>query len=230
MKVGIIVFPGSNCDHDIFKVFESYSGCVAQKIWHNDVELPKDLDLIVLPGGFSYGDYLRTGAIAANSPIIREVIMEAERGVHILGICNGFQILTEARLLPGTLIRNKNLKFISKTVHLRVNETKTLYTEAYKEHPIIKIPIAHQEGCYFTDNETLKKLVSEELIAFNYCDDQGKVNEETNINGSLNSIAGIVNPKGNILGLMPHPERAVDILTGSDDGKYLFNYLSKEMK
>ncbi|AIL65209.1 Phosphoribosylformylglycinamidine synthase 1 [Rickettsiales bacterium Ac37b] len=230
MKVGIIVFPGSNCDHDVFKVFGSYSGCFPQKIWHNDIFLPKGLDLIILPGGFSYGDYLRTGAIAANSPIIQEVIKEAEKGVYILGICNGFQILTETRLLPGTLIRNKHLKFISKSVYLRVNKTKSLYTEAYKDHPVIKIPIAHQEGCYFTDQETLRKLIDQELIAFSYSDERGVVNEESNINGSLNNIAGIINAKGNILGLMPHPERAVDILTGSEDGKYLFNYLSKELR
>ena len=203
MKSSVITFPGSNCDRDIDVALNKF-GFKNKMVWHNDNELPKS-DLVVLPGGFSYGDYLRSGAIAGKSLIIEEVIKAAGSGCLILGICNGFQILTETGLLKGTLLRNKNLKFINRDVNIKVLNNSTQFTNKYKDDQILKINIAHNEGNYFTDQDHLNELKNENLIAFKYCDEKGNVNESSNPNGSLESIAGIFNFRKNILGMMPHP-------------------------
>ena len=223
MKSSVIVFPGSNCDRDIAVALEKMQ-FKNQMIWHKETSLPKS-DLIVLPGGFSYGDYLRSGAIAGKSLIIDEVIKSANSGCLVLGICNGFQILTETGLLKGTLLRNKNLKFINKDVQIKVINHKTKFTNKYKKDEVLKINIAHNEGNYFTDNKHLEQLKKDDLIAFKYCDEAGSVNKETNPNGSLDNIAGIYNSKKNILGMMPHPERMVDKLISNTDGVNLFSSL-----
>ena len=193
-------------------------------VWHKETKLPKS-DLIVLPGGFSYGDYLRSGAIAGKSSIIDEVIKAANSGCLILGICNGFQILTETGLLNGTLLRNKNLKFINKDVHVKVMNNKTKFSNKYKKDQVLKINIAHNEGNYFTDPSHLDELNKDNLIVFKYCDEKGNVNDKANPNGSLENIAGILNSKKNILGMMPHPERMVDELISNKDGVSLFSSL-----
>ena len=223
MKSSVIVFPGSNCDRDIAKALEKMQ-FKNQMVWHKETKLPKS-DLIVIPGGFSYGDYLRSGAIAGKSLIIDEVIRAANSGCLILGICNGFQILTETGLLKGTLLRNKNLKFINKDVQIKVLNNKTKFTNKYKEDQILKINIAHNEGNFFTDPFHLEKLKNENLIAFKYCDEKGNVNENSNPNGSLENIAGIFNNNKNILGMMPHPERMVDEIISNKDGENLFSSL-----
>ncbi len=197
-----------------------------QKIWHGDSTLPK-LDLIVVPGGFSYGDYLRSGAMAAHSPIMKEVVAHAKRGGMVLGICNGFQILTESGLLPGTLMRNANLKFLCREVFLKVENTDSPFTRSYKKGQIVNYPIAHHDGNYFADEVTLKKLEDGNRIAFRYVTQDGKVTDEANPNGSRNNIAGILNETKNVLGLMPHPERHADINTGGTDGRILFETLQK---
>ena len=220
MNSSVIVFPGSNCDRDIKIALEKMQ-FKNKMVWHKETSLPKS-DLIVIPGGFSYGDYLRSGAIAGKSLIIDEVIKAANSGCLVLGICNGFQILTETGLLKGTLLRNKNLKFINKNVNIKVMNNKTKFSSRYKLNQILKINIAHNEGNYFTDPKHLEKLHEENLIAFKYCDEKGNVDEFSNPNGSLKNIAGIFNPKRNILGMMPHPERASDILLGSNDGELIF--------
>jgi len=220
MKSSVIVFPGSNCDRDIAVALEKMQ-FKNQMVWHKETFLPKS-DLIVIPGGFSYGDYLRSGAIAGKSLIIDEVIKAANSGCLILGICNGFQILTETGLLKGTLLRNKNLKFINKDINIKVINNQTKFTSKYKDNQILKINIAHNEGNYFTDVDHLEKLKKENLIAFKYCDDKGNVNEESNPNGAIENIAGIFNSKKNILGMMPHPERMVDSLISNNDGTNLF--------
>ncbi len=212
MQTSIIVFPGSNCDRDVAVAFEKASGKKPTMVWHGDSVLPKS-DVIVIPGGFSYGDYLRTGAMAAHSPIMREVIAAAKKGVRVLGICNGFQILCETQLLPGVLLRNQNLKFICKTVSLKVEQNDSPFTRAYKKGETIRIPVAHGDGNYFADADTLKQLNDNGQIALRYQD---------NPNGSLDNIAGMFNKERTILGLMPHPERANDALLGSEDGKGLF--------
>ena len=223
MKSSVIVFPGSNCDRDIAAALEKMQ-FKNQMVWHKETKLPKS-DLIVIPGGFSYGDYLRSGAIAGKSLIIDEVIKAAKSGCLILGICNGFQILTETGLLKGTLLRNKNLKFINRDVHIKVINQKTKFTNKYKENQILQINIAHNEGNYFTDPNHLKKLKNENLIAFKYCDRNGVINEYSNPNGSLENIAGIFNENKNILGMMPHPERMVDEIISNKDGVNLFSSL-----
>ena len=223
MKSSVIVFPGSNCDRDIAIALEKMQ-FKNQMIWHKETKLPKS-DLIVVPGGFSYGDYLRSGAIAGKSLIIDEVIKAANSGCLILGICNGFQILTETGLLKGTLLRNKNLKFINKDVHIKVVNNKTKFTNKYKNNQILKINIAHNEGNYFTDQKHLKELKNENLIAFKYCDEKGNINENSNPNGSLENIAGIFNFNKNILGMMPHPERMIDEIISNKDGINLFSSL-----
>ena len=223
MKSSVIVFPGSNCDRDIAVALEKMQ-FKNKMVWHKETSLPKS-DLIVIPGGFSYGDYLRSGAIAGKSLIIDEVIKAANLGCLILGICNGFQILTETGLLKGTLLRNKNLKFINKDVNIKVVNNKTKFTNKYKKDEILKINIAHNEGNYFTDSNHLEKLNNENLIAFKYCDEKGNINEEANPNGSLGNIAGIYNQKKNILGMMPHPERMVDEIISNRDGINLFSSL-----
>ncbi|MEC7150654.1 MAG: phosphoribosylformylglycinamidine synthase subunit PurQ [Pseudomonadota bacterium] len=226
MKSSVIVFPGSNCDRDIAVALEKMQ-FKNQMVWHKETFLPKS-DLIVIPGGFSYGDYLRSGAIAGKSLIIDEVIKAANSGCLILGICNGFQILTETGLLKGTLLRNKNLKFINKDINIKVINNQTKFTSKYKDNQILKINIAHNEGNYFTDVDHLEKLKKENLIAFKYCDDKGDVNEESNPNGAIENIAGIFNSKKNILGMMPHPERMVDSLISNNDGTNLFLSLIKQ--
>ena len=223
MKSSVIVFPGSNCDRDIAVALEKMQ-FKNQMVWHKETKLPKS-DLIVLPGGFSYGDYLRSGAIAGKSLIIDEVIKAANSGCLILGICNGFQILTETGLLKGTLLRNKNLKFINKDVYIKVINNNTKFSNKYKNNQILKINIAHNEGNYFTDPTHLDELNREGLIAFKYCDEKGNINNDTNPNGSLENIAGILNLKKNILGMMPHPERMIDEIISNKDGINLFSSL-----
>ena len=223
MKSSIIVFPGSNCDRDIAVALEKMQ-FKNKMIWHKETKLPKS-DLIVLPGGFSYGDYLRSGAIAGKSLIIDEVIKAANEGCLILGICNGFQILTETGLLKGTLLKNKNLKFINKDVQIKVMNNETRFSKKYKKNELLKINIAHNEGNFFTDDNHLQELNDNNLIAFKYCDEKGIINEESNPNGSLENIAGIYNSKKNILGMMPHPERMVDKLISNTDGINLFSSL-----
>ena len=223
MNSSVIVFPGSNCDRDIAVALEKLK-FQNNMVWHKDMSLPKS-DLIVLPGGFSYGDYLRSGAIAGKSNILKEVVKAANNGCLVLGICNGFQILTETGLLKGALLRNKNLKFIGKDVHIKVINTKNKFCNNYKENQVLKLNIAHNEGNYFTNKEHLKELEDKDLVPFKYCDEKGNVNEENNPNGSLNNIAGIFNKNKNILGLMPHPERMVDKIISNNDGVNLFTSL-----
>ena len=221
MKSSVIVFPGSNCDRDIANALEKMQ-FKNQMVWHKETNLPKS-DLIVIPGGFSYGDYLRSGAIAGKSLIIEEVIKAANSGCLILGICNGFQILTETGLLEGTLLRNKNLKFINKDINIKVINNKTKFTSKYSLNQVLKINIAHNEGNYFTNSTHLSELKNENLIAFKYCDEKGNVNNLSNPNGAIENIAGIFNSKKNILGMMPHPERMVDKLISNTDGVNLFS-------
>ena len=223
MRSSVIVFPGSNCDRDIAVALEKLQ-FKNQMVWHKESKLPKS-DLIVIPGGFSYGDYLRSGAIAGKSLIINEVIKSANSGCLILGICNGFQILTETGLLKGTLLRNKNLKFINKDIYINVINNKTNFSNKYKKNQVLKINIAHNEGNYFTDSKHLDELKKENLIVFKYCDEKGNINENSNPNGSLENIAGILNKKKNILGMMPHPERMVDEIISNKDGVNLFSSL-----
>ena len=216
MKSSVIVFPGSNCDRDIAVALEKMQ-FKNQLVWIKESKLPKS-DLIVLPGGFSYGDYLRSGAIAGKSLIIDEVIKAANDGCLILGICNGFQILTETGLLKGTLLRNKNLKFINKDIQIKVINNETKFSNKYKKNQVLKINIAHNEGNYFTDHKHLQDLKENNLIAFKYCNEKGSINDQSNPNGSLENIAGIYNSNKNILGMMPHPERMVDELISNTDG------------
>ena len=223
MNSSVIVFPGSNCDRDIAVALEKMQ-FKNKMVWHKDTNLPKS-DLIVIPGGFSYGDYLRSGAIAGKSLIINEIIKAANSGCLILGICNGFQILTETGLLKGTLLRNKNLKFINKDVNIKVINNKTKFTSKYNLNQILKINIAHNEGNYFTKETHLEELNNENLIAFKYCDEKGVVNDRSNPNGALENIAGIFNAKKNILGMMPHPERMIDEMISNTDGVNLFSSL-----
>lgn len=220
MNSSVIVFPGSNCDRDISNALEKLK-FKNKMVWHKDNELPKS-DLIVIPGGFSYGDYLRSGAIAAKSNILKEVIKAAAQGCLILGVCNGFQILIEAGLLKGTLLRNKNLKFLSKDTFIKVVNTKNKFCKNYKNNQILNLNIAHNEGNYFTNKSHLAELEDKELIPFKYCDFEGNINTNSNPNGSINNIAGILNEKKNILGMMPHPERMVDKLITNEDGLNLF--------
>ena len=223
MNSSVIVFPGSNCDRDIAVALEKMQ-FKNKMVWHKDTTLPKS-DLIVIPGGFSYGDYLRSGAIAGKSLIVSEIIKAANSGCLILGICNGFQILTETGLLKGTLLRNKNLKFINKDVNIKVINNETKFTSKYNLNQILKINIAHNEGNYFTNESHLEELNKENLIAFKYCDEKGVVNDRSNPNGALENIAGIFNAKKNILGMMPQPERMVDEIISNTDGVNLFSSL-----
>tara|TARA_B100001989_G_C24514789_1_gene452475 strand:+ start:495 stop:1172 length:678 start_codon:yes stop_codon:yes gene_type:complete len=223
MKSSVIVFPGSNCDRDIATALEKMQ-FKNQMVWHKETSLPKS-DLIVIPGGFSYGDYLRSGAIAGKSIIIDEVIKAANSGCLILGICNGFQILTETGLLKGTLLRNRDLKFINRDVNIKVMNNETKFTSKYKLNEILKINIAHNEGNFFTDSKHRDQLKKENLVAFKYCDEKGNISEGSNPNGSIDNIAGIYNSKKNILGMMPHPERMIDEIISNTDGVNLFTSL-----
>lgn len=224
MKAGVIVFPGSNCDRDVAVVLESVTGTAPAMVWHADSSLP-DLDLIVLPGGFSYGDYLRCGAMSAKSPIMREVVKRAEEGAAVLGICNGFQVLTESGLLPGALMRNRGLNFICKDVWLRVEDCASRFTLRYEDEQNILIPIAHHDGNYYADDATLEQLEGEGQVLFRYVDESGEASDAANPNGSRNNIAGIVNADGNVLGMMPHPERMAEAALGGTDGRALFESL-----
>lgn len=221
MKFGIIVFPGSNCDRDCHHVVKDVLHHEAFFIWHKETDL-KDADCVVLPGGFSYGDYLRSGAMAACSPVMAAVKDFANKGGLVLGICNGFQILQEARLLPGALIRNRTLKFVCKDVFLRVERNDTPFTSACKKGEVLKMPVAHMDGNFFMEEEDLSRLKKSGQIIFTYCDENGVVGEESNPNGSVQSIAGIMNEKGNVMGFMPHPERASEKMLGNVDGLKIF--------
>jgi phosphoribosylformylglycinamidine synthase subunit PurQ / glutaminase len=221
MKAAVIVFPGSNCDTDCYQVLRDVVKSPVELVWHKEKELPK-VDLVVIPGGFSYGDYLRTGAIARFSPAMEAVKKHAEAGRHVIGICNGFQILLEAGLLPGAMLRNKSLSFICKHVWLRVENTGTPFTQKYKKGETILIPIAHGEGNYYCDSDTLKRLQDEDGIVFRYSSADGKVSDEFNPNGSLDHIAGITNKTRNVLGMMPHPERASEEVLASEDGRRMW--------
>jgi len=216
MKAGVVVFPGSNCDRDM-KVALEAAGADVSMVWHKDTKLPK-LDLVVLPGGFSYGDYLRCGALSAHSPIVAEVKKHAENGGYVLGVCNGFQVLTETGLLPGALLRNRNLHFICKSQSLQVANDNNKFTAAFQKGDVVNFPIAHHDGNYFAGEDVLKELEDNQQIAFRYVE---------NPNGSANDIAGIYNKGGNILGMMPHPERVISDLLGGVDGKRFFEGLMK---
>jgi len=218
MKSKVIVFPGSNCDRDVAVAIKQISGSEPQMVWHKETSLSNS-DLIIVPGGFSYGDYLRCGAIASTSPIINEVIKKANEGVTVIGICNGFQILIETSLLDGALIRNNSLSFICRDVYIKSENQTSIFT---KKTNIAKMPIAHNEGNYFASDETLKKIVGNDQVAFKYCNQEGEVTSQSNPNGSLENIAGILNDRKNVLGLMPHPERAAESALGCEDGKYIF--------
>ena len=225
MNSSVIVFPGSNCDRDIAVALAKFK-IKNQMVWHNETRLPKS-DLVVLPGGFSYGDYLRTGSIAGKSKIINDVIDHTKKGGLLLGICNGFQILTETSLLPGILLRNKKLKFLSKDVFVKVLNINNEFCSKFKDKNIIKLPIAHNEGNFFADDSLLKRLEDENLIAFKYCNIDGDINELSNPNGSSKNIAGIFNKNKNILGMMPHPERSIDPYLSGEDGSLIFESLLK---
>ena len=225
MRSSVIVFPGSNCDRDVAVALQKFQ-IKNQMVWHEDTSLPKT-DLVVLPGGFSYGDYLRTGCIASKSKIIHDVIKHAKKGGLILGICNGFQILIETGLLPGVLLRYKKLRFISKNVFLKVVDFENKFCLNYQKKNVIKLPIAHNEGNFFASNELLRRLEDKNLVAFKYCDKNGLINKNSNPNGSSNNIAGILNNEKNILGMMPHPERLIDPLLSGVDGSILFESLFK---
>ena len=212
-RAAVVTFPGSNCDRDLAVALESASGVPAMRVWHGDADLPERLDFIALPGGFSYGDYLRSGAMAAVSPVMRAVVAAAERGVPVLGVCNGFQVLTEAGLLPGALMRNAGQTFVCRDVALRVETSQSLFTAGYEAGQEITIPVAHHDGNYFADEATLDRLEGEGRVAFRYL---------TGCNGSQRDIAGVLNEAGNVLGMMPHPERAVDAAHGGTDGLKLF--------
>ena len=213
MKTAVIVFPGSNCDRDIAVALEAVTGVKPAMVWHGETALPQGVGLVALPGGFSYGDYLRAGAVAARSPIMRAVVDAAERGLPVLGICNGFQVLTEAGLLPGALMRNAGLSFVCRPVPLRVENSQSLFTAAYEAGETVTFPVAHHDGNYQADDATLDRLEGEGRVAFRYLDE---------VNGSARRIAGILNDAGNVLGLMPHPERAMDAMLGSNDGIGMF--------
>ncbi len=221
MRFGIVVFPGTNCDRDCWHVLTKVLGCQAEFIWHEERDLSR-FDCVILPGGFAHGDYLRVGAIARFSPVMDSVVSFAEKGGLVLGICNGFQILVEAGLLPGALLRNTTLHFICKFVSLRVENVNTPFTNQYQEGQVVRIPIAHNDGRYFCDEETLKRLEQNRQIVFRYCSPNGEVTDDANPNGSIANIAGIVNEQGNVLGMMPHPERASESLLGSADGLLLW--------
>ncbi len=217
MKAGIVTFPGSNCDYDAYAAFRHILGEDATFLWHQSTDL-EGCDLVLLPGGFSYGDYLRAGAIARFSPIMEQVISFANSGGLVLGICNGFQVLTECGLLPGALMRNRHLRFSCKYVYIRTERADTAFTGTCQHHEVLRIPIAHGEGNYFYHADQIKHLEDNNQVLFRYCDERGQVTPESNPNGSVNNIAGIVNAEGNVLGMMPHPERAVEPILGSEDG------------
>jgi len=224
MNASVIVFPGSNCDRDVKVALEKVTGAPVSLVWHGEAVVPAS-DLIVLPGGFAYGDYLRTGAMAAHSPIMRDVVAKAAAGTPVLGICNGFQVLCEAGLLPGVLMRNASMRFVCKDVHLRVEQTDTPFTSSYDKDEVIRIPVAHGEGNYFADRPTLEELEAEGRVVFRYVDAAGEITAAANPNGAQRNIAGICDGRRRVLGMMPHPERLFEPLLGGSDGRRLFESL-----
>lgn len=221
LRTSVIVFPGSNCNRDVKVAIERTTGFQPTMVWHGEAEVPA-CDLIVLPGGFSYGDYLRCGAMAAHSPVMRDVVAKAKAGTPVLGICNGFQVLCETGLLPGVLMRNASLKFICRDVFLKVENAETIVTRCYRKDQVIRIPVAHGDGNYFADAGTLDRLEGDGRVVFRYCGRDGEVSEATNPNGSQRSIAGISDERGRIVGLMPHPERLYELALGGTDGRRMF--------
>lgn len=221
LRASVIVFPGSNCDRDMKVAIERITGARVNMVWHGDASVPHS-DFIVLPGGFSYGDYLRCGAMAAHSPIMRDVIAKAKEGTPVLGVCNGFQILCEAGLLPGVLMRNRSLKFICRDVHLRIDNDTSFFTRAYRKGQVVKLPIAHAEGNFFADSETLDRIEGEGRVVLRYCDASGEVSDSANPNGAQHHIAGIADATGRIVGMMPHPERLYETALGGTDGRRMF--------
>lgn len=226
MKFGVVIFPGSNCDKDVIYVLEHILGQEVVQLWHKDHDL-QGVDFIILPGGFSFGDYLRSGAIARFSPLMQEVIQFAGKGGYVMGICNGFQILTEAGLLPGALLHNSNRKFICHNIYLKTETTNSLITSALDLQRPLKIPIAHGEGNYYASADVLKQLEDNDQILFRYCDEAGNITQDSNINGSLVNIAGICNINRNVFGMMPHPERAADPILANQDGLGIFESILK---
>jgi len=222
MKSAVVTFPASNCNRDMFDALEKITGQRPHEIWHQDTDVP-NVDLIALPGGFSFGDYLRCGAMAARSPVIKAVAAHAERGGNVIGVCNGFQVLTEMGLLPGALMRNRSLKFVCKTVQLKVENENSTFTNAYNQGQVINIPVAHHDGNYFADDETLARIEDNGQVAFRYVNHSGEATKDANPNGSQNNIAGIMNAQGNILGMMPHPERLIEDAQGGTDGSGFFD-------
>jgi len=221
MRFGVIVFPGSNCDRDCYEVLRDVVGVETEFIWHEETDLSR-FDAIVLPGGFSYGDYLRTGAIARFSPVMQSLPEFIREGRLVIGICNGFQILLEAGILPGAMLKNASRQFICDWVYLRVENNETPFTRLYRRGEVLRIPIAHSDGNYYADARTLNRLNRSKCVLFRYCDEQGQATKEVNPNGSLENIAGIMNESGNVLGMMPHPERASEAILGSEDGRRIF--------
>lgn len=218
---GVLVFPGSNCDHDAYHALKHVMNSEVKFLWHKDTDL-SGIDFLIVPGGFSYGDYLRSGAIARFSPVMQEVVRFAEKGGPVMGICNGFQILLEAGLIPGAMMHNEKLKFVCKNVYIRTESTDSIYTSGLEKGQILDIPVSHGEGNYFIEQDGLKSLQDNDQILFRYCNEQGELTEEANFNGSVDHIAGIVNKQRNVLGMMPHPERAMEKLLCSEDGKPIF--------
>ncbi|WP_020404205.1 phosphoribosylformylglycinamidine synthase subunit PurQ [Gracilimonas tropica] len=218
---GVLVFPGSNCDHDAYHALKHVMNSDVKFLWHKDTDL-SGIDFLIVPGGFSYGDYLRSGAIARFSPVMQEVVKFAEKGGPVMGICNGFQILLEAGLIPGAMMHNEKLKFVCKNVYIRTESTDSIFTSGLEKGQVLDIPVSHGEGNYFIEEDGLKSLQDNDQILFRYCDAQGELTKEANFNGSVDHIAGICNKGRNVLGMMPHPERAMEKLLGSEDGKPIF--------
>lgn len=221
MRFGVVVFPGSNCDHDTFHVLKDIYSQEAFYLWHKEHDL-KNADCVILPGGFSYGDYLRSGAIAKFSPLMQELQEFVQKGGLVLGICNGFQVLLELELLPGAMLRNKNLKFLCEHVHLKIENEKTPFSNRAQKNQVLRIPIAHFDGNYYASPDTIEELKKNDQIVFRYADEKGRITKEANVNGSRENIAGLINKQRNVLGMMPHPERASESLLGSEDGRIIF--------
>jgi phosphoribosylformylglycinamidine synthase len=228
MKFGVVIFPGSNCDYDTYSVLKDVLDQETIFLWHKEHSL-QNVDCVVLPGGFSYGDYLRSGAIAKFSPLMQEVRAFADKGGLVLGICNGFQVLLELELLPGAMLRNKNLKFLCQHVHLRTENADTPFTNQAENGDVLRIPIAHFDGNYFVEPEALNAMQKNDQIIFRYCEPDGQLTERANVNGSMDSIAGLINTGGNVLGMMPHPERASEAILGSEDGRVIFKSLIQSL-
>jgi phosphoribosylformylglycinamidine synthase I len=228
LRFGVVVFPGSNCDHDTFHVLKEVCGQDAFYLWHKEHDL-KNADCVILPGGFSYGDYLRSGAIAKFSPLMKELQEFVQKGGLVLGICNGFQVLLELELLPGAMLRNKNLKFLCEHVHLRIENDQTPFTNRGKINQVLKIPIAHFDGNYYASPDTIEELKKNDQIVFRYADEKGQITQEANVNGSIENIAGLINKQRNVLGMMPHPERASESLIGSEDGRIIFESIIQNL-